>query len=183
VLAGRADRVNADAFWERKRHGATTAGALEAVGLTSDLARDLAAAWQRVIEDDDLLQLDPLLPGARSALALVRERGLRSVILTARQRSPAVRRQIDALGLASLCDAVHVVRPSAATTEKAAVLRSLNSLAFIGDTESDAVAAAAAQVPFVAVASGMRSPTFLGDQHVRPIYADVASAVRSVLPR
>ncbi len=57
-----------------------------------------------------------------------------------------------------------VVDPGAAVVAKAAVLERLAPAGFIGDSDSDGEAAARAGIPFVAVATGQRSRSYLAQR-------------------
>ena len=149
-----------DAFWAAKRAGLATAPALVAAGVQQETARASARAWRAAIEDDEWLALDTPLPAAVDALDMLRAARVAIVLLTARTRPGAVNRQLRVLGILERVDALLVVDPTFAVSEKAAELRRVRACALIGDTESDAAAAAEAGVPFLAVGSGQRSPTF-----------------------
>jgi phosphoglycolate phosphatase len=165
------------AFWARKREGASTREALEALGVDEAASVRLAASWRAHVEDDGWLALDEVLPGAREALAALRGRGLRLMLVTARQRPEAVAAQLARLELTRLLGDVRCVDPAAAAERKAEVLRDEAAAAFVGDAESDAAAAERAGVPFVAVASGQRTPAFLRAHGCRTVVAGLAEAV------
>jgi phosphoglycolate phosphatase len=97
-------------------------------------------------------QLTTTLPGAREALAAVRAAGQRVVIITAKH-PVSVEPSLQAVGLAADELFTHVHGP-----EKAAVLRTLNAAAYVGDTPPDMAAAVAAQVRAVGVTTGSFSP-------------------------
>lgn len=169
---------DADRFWAAKRHGATTRVALEAVGVPGARAQRIAREWAAAVEDDAWLAVDPLLPGARRALAALAAAARPVLVLTARRRARAARDQVAHLvpGLP-----VEVVDPARAAAAKAAALRRCRARAFVGDTESDAAAAAAAAVAFLAVGGGQRDPTWLSEHGIAPVYAGVDDAVRALL--
>ena len=148
-------------FWRRKRAGATTRGALAALGVGEAAAERLAGRWLAAVEDPAWLRRDRLLPGVAATLERLRERGERPLILTARRHPDRAREQVAALGLLRWCAAVRVVDPAEAEAAKAAELRVLGARGMVGDSESDARAAALAGVPFAAVSSGQRSREYL----------------------
>jgi phosphoglycolate phosphatase-like HAD superfamily hydrolase len=169
------------AFWSAKRTGAATEAALIAAGLAQQAAHQAAGAWRAVIEDDEWLALDGLLPSALTALDALAADRRPVALLTARRRREAVRRQLDRLGVLARVDALVVVDPVRPAAAKADHLRRLGARAFVGDTESDAAAAVRAGVPFVAVASGQRSRSFLEAQGIAPVRADVGEAVAALV--
>lgn len=156
-LARSGMELDGELFWAKKREGATTRAALEAMGIWC--AAEVAAGWGRDIESREWLARDVWLPGVWSLLERLRERGVRVRVVTARQDELAVREQVAVLGLTALVNEVAVVDPRRAAVEKAVHLEGV--ALFVGDSESDAEAAALAGVPFVAVATGVRSRGFL----------------------
>jgi phosphoglycolate phosphatase-like HAD superfamily hydrolase len=142
-------------YWAAKREGASNLVALRELGHAAPAAR--AAAWGRDIEHWPWLGFDRLLPGVAEALSARRHR---VVVLTARREPVFARQQLDRLGLARWVDDVIVVPPNAAAEAKARHLQDLKPVAFIGDAETDAAAAQAASVAFIALECGMRSPAF-----------------------
>ena len=157
-----------DLFWERKRAGEKTVEALIALDVEEGEARAAAARWIERIEDEDEFAGDLFLPGVEETLADLATRDVRPVVVTARVHPDRARRQFATLGLDRWCDGLHVVEPSRAAEQKAATLRELGAAAYIGDTESDARAASLAQIPFAAVGTGQRSPTFLTTAGLTP---------------
>jgi phosphoglycolate phosphatase-like HAD superfamily hydrolase len=163
-------------FWDAKREGATTREALEWVGVHAATAATVAVRWTAEIEDDCWLRNDRPLPRALAALRRLHMAGQRLTVITARRRPEAVVAQVATLGLGELLGSVEVVDPRDAASAKAAVLRSQAPAAFVGDTESDASAAQAAGVRFLAVASGQRSAGWLRANGFGPAHTDVYSA-------
>jgi len=92
--------------------------------------------------------LTTVLPGAAGALAAVRAAGSRAVVITAKHEVSA-RLSLDVAGLApdDLFASVH-------GPEKAAVLRALGAVVYVGDTPADMAAAAAAGAVAVGVTTG-----------------------------
>ena len=93
-------------------------------------------------------QMTTVLPGAHEALATVRAAGQRAVIITAKHPVSAGP-SLQAAGLApdELFTLVH-------GQEKAAVLRRLKAVAYVGDTPPDMAAAVQAGARAVGVATG-----------------------------
>jgi phosphoglycolate phosphatase-like HAD superfamily hydrolase len=160
--------VDLGALWERKREGATTAAALAALGVPDDVAAAAASRWVERIEDEDELRADRFLPGVEATLAELAAAGVQPTVVTARTHPDRARAQFAALGLERWCEGLRVVDPADAAEQKAAVLRELGAAAYVGDTESDARAAALAEIPFAAVSTGQRSAAFLADRGLTP---------------
>jgi len=163
----RSGAVDADALWERKRDGMSTVEALRDLGFGEDASERLGDRWRATVEDAELLTLDRLIPGVADALAGLAAAEPRPVILTARQHADRARAQVGALGLLEWCAEVRVVQPDSAADSKAAELERLGCRGMVGDTESDAWAAAMAGIAFVGVATGQRSPAYLRARGLR----------------
>jgi phosphoglycolate phosphatase len=88
------------------------------------------------------------LPGAQKALEAVRATGERAVIITAKHPI-SVAPDLGATGIAADEVFTHVHGP-----EKAAVLRRLHAVAYLGDTPADMAAAAQAGALAIGVATG-----------------------------
>jgi len=93
-------------------------------------------------------RLTTIMPGAQQALAAVRAAGERVVIITAKH-PVSVEPSLRTVGLAADELFTHVHGP-----EKAAVLRSLDAAAYVGDSPPDMTAALDAGVRAVGVATG-----------------------------
>ena len=164
-------------YWAAKRGGASNFAALRTLGHPAPEAR--AAAWLRNIEHWPWLGYDRLLPGVPDALAALEREEVRVAVLTARSQPFFLRQQLDRLGLTPHLDALIVVPPQDAAPAKARALRELKALAFIGDTESDADAAALAGKPFLALDRGMRSSAFWRARGHIP-YPDLGAALQAL---
>lgn len=167
----------AQRFWRAKRAGATTAQAL--AGLGHDRAETVAARWSQCIESDAWLARDRALAGVPQALAGLRAQGTRLIVITARTRADGAALSLEAASLRELIDELVVVDPRAAVAAKARVLRSREAVGFIGDSESDGDAAAAAAVPFAAVTTGQRSRRVL-QAGGWPVSDSLRAALRSL---
>jgi phosphoglycolate phosphatase-like HAD superfamily hydrolase len=182
VLAERRFRnFDPDRFWRQKRDGKNTFDAMLATGVEEHDARPASAQWVERVEDEEWLELDAPFPWTVSTLEASRAAGYPPVLLTARRDEQGARAQIERLGLDRLVDDVLVVTPVGAAVEKAAVLQRLDAAGYIGDTETDAAAASAAGVAFVAVWSGQRAPSFLARRGVTPRRARADTATSFLL--
>lgn len=165
-------------FWALKREGRSTNSALHACGFSIEDAHEVAQAWVGRVEEPEWLRLDEWLPGARSALMRARADGLLLRIVTARQDPDALHSQLIALKVTSRVDQIVVVSPSTASASK--VEHIAGSVAFIGDSETDAMAAKSAGIEFLAVTSGVRSGAFLRAHGATRICTSVNSALKSL---
>jgi phosphoglycolate phosphatase-like HAD superfamily hydrolase len=169
-----------DWFWERKREGESTVAALVALDVDDGEAKAVAAGWVERVEDEDELRQDQLLPGVEDTLTAIAAARVRPSVVTARTHPDRAARQFATLGLDRWCEGPRVVTPGdAAAAEKAAVLRDLDAVAYVGDTESDARAAACAEIPFAAVATGQRSHSYLVREGFEP-HSSLGAAIASL---
>lgn len=98
------------------------------------------------------LGLTAPMPGARAAVAAIREAGCRAVVVTAASASVATR-MLTTAGLA-----VHAVHADVWGTDKAVALREERCRAFVGDHPDDMLAARRAGAVAVGVATGTIAP-------------------------
>jgi phosphoglycolate phosphatase-like HAD superfamily hydrolase len=168
-------------FWRAKRAGATTLAALTQLGYGAEVAEEVAGHWGRRVEDDDWVERDRALPGARRVLTALRAEGWTIIVLTARRRAEGAGRSLRAAAIASLVDHVEVADPRSAVADKGRALARLAPAGFIGDTDSDGRAALAAGIPFAAVSTGQRSRAYLERRGFSPSRS-LAVAVRTLVP-
>ncbi|MEV6814855.1 HAD hydrolase-like protein [Micromonospora sp. NPDC051296] len=107
------------------------------------------------------------LPGARAALDAVRERGGRVLVVTSKIGRLA-RLHLDHLGLV-----VDELAGDLFAEEKATALRAHRATHYVGDHVADMVAAAAAGVPGIAVATGPCSVDELREAGAATVLADL----------
>ncbi|GIJ08196.1 hydrolase [Micromonospora andamanensis] len=107
------------------------------------------------------------LPGAVAALAAVRDRGGRVLVVTSKVGRLA-RLHLDHLGLA-----VDELAGDLFAEEKATALRAHGATHYVGDHVADMVAAAAAGVPGIAVATGPCSADELRTAGAATVLADL----------
>ncbi len=127
-----------------------------------------------------LAPLTTRLPGAEEAIAAVRAAGARAVVITAKPELTA-RLSLNSVGLApdDLFGEAH-------GPEKAAVLADLGAAVYVGDTPADMLAAVAANVHGVGVATGSFSASELraaGAAHVLPSLAGFPALYASITAR
>jgi phosphoglycolate phosphatase len=107
------------------------------------------------------------LPGAAAALAAVRDRGGRVLVVTSKIGRLA-RLHLDHLGLA-----VDELAGDLFAEQKATALRAHGATHYVGDHVADMVAAAAAGVPGIAVATGPCTPDELRAAGAAVVLADL----------
>jgi phosphoglycolate phosphatase-like HAD superfamily hydrolase len=171
--------LKAEDFWNLKRDGLNTQAALENLGYSNEMAREISYRWIREIEQSRWLRIDEWLPLAREGLQMLKEHGVEIRVITARTKSKNLLRQVSTLGLNNWINRLDIVDPLRAAESKSQILN--GAIAFIGDSESDALAARLAGVPFVAVTTGQRSRAFLEHCHVDTITDDFSVAASTVL--
>jgi phosphoglycolate phosphatase len=177
-LTGR--ELDRPAFWRLKRQGRTTRDALNALGFDEEDLERTVRAWSEAVERSEWLALDQPLPGAARVLERLRDEGRDPVILTARRNAEGAREAFERLGLPRPAQLL-VVSPNNAAEEKASALLAVGATCFVGDSESDAQAAAAARVPFAGVSTGQRDASFLESRGVEvfPSLSEALSALRA----
>lgn len=163
ALAAAGTSADVAKVWRLKRDGATTENALRKLGLAPELAAEVTKMWRHMIEEPLWLELDSPFPEALSALSLMRPH-FELIVITARSRAEWVDHQIRGMGLRDFFSQVEVVPPVRQHSAKADVLKTVAAIAFFGDTETDARAAADSKTSFYGVASGQRSAAFLNDK-------------------
>jgi phosphoglycolate phosphatase-like HAD superfamily hydrolase len=168
--------VDLDAWWGRKREGMSTQQSLIAGGLTPPVAWAVTESWIEDVENERWLKLDVLFPQAVSALNLVLTQRFVPVVITARKNSDGVRSQIRNSSIGKLVEDIWVVNPAAAAQAKGELLLRNHVRVFVGDTESDFLAAQMAGTLFGAVSSGQRSANYLCWAGVPRIFPDIYDA-------
>jgi phosphoglycolate phosphatase-like HAD superfamily hydrolase len=148
-------------FWRAKRGGATTSGALRALGYPAETADRVARRWAALIEADEWLDRDRPLGGVKRVVEVLCAAGAVITVLTARRRPSGAERSLQVCGLSAAVHELIVVDPGVAAAAKAQALRRCRASAFVGDTDSDGAASRAAGVPFAAVSTGQRSAAYL----------------------
>lgn len=153
-------------IWSRKRKGESTQTALAALGL-GDKLQEFSIRWRDLIEDDRFLSLDVLFPWTVRSLHEL-NRCSKLMLVSARQREEPLIKTLDYLGVRSLFKEAIVVPVEDAARHKSHALLRFRAVLHCGDTEIDARAAEAANIPFAAVTCGQRSGKVLAA--ARPTY-------------
>ena len=119
--------------------------------LGADDPEAAVAAWNDAMASEPA----PAMPGAVELLQRLRDRGIRTAVVSAAGCEP-VRRDLDALGLLPLLDEVHCDVADKAAVLSAEVAAADGIVVYVGDTEYDVLAARAAGARAVAFTSGYR---------------------------
>jgi phosphoglycolate phosphatase-like HAD superfamily hydrolase len=149
-----------DRFWDLKRRGSSTQKALRATGIDEKTTHAIAACWVDIVETRDACERDVLLPGVVDALSDLTSHA-DVMLLSARRDSSLLEYELNALGLLQFFTHWETVSPSAGVgNAKAERLRYRKACCYVGDTESDLLAAQAASLPFYLLCTGQRSKEF-----------------------
>lgn len=163
--------------WDLKREGYSTQSALIQLGMAAQSARQVSEKWKVRIEEPFWLSLDRCFDDVSVVLSALNMSGYRLSLLTARKHPHWLRIQLRNLGLLKWLENVAVVDPGQATKEKETWLRAIKPALFIGDTESDADAAAGSKTAFVALDRGQRSRRFLAEQGISLCVGSLSEAL------
>jgi len=150
-------------YWSLKRAGTPLAQILKKSGAIKNI-EGFRAMWLSLIEKDDYLDKDTVLP--RTAVVLKTFRLKHNLILvTLRHSQPALARQLERLKLTSIFHKIISAAASGGGAEfKASLIRQHQQVSggwMVGDTEADVMAAKALGLVSCAVTSGLRSAKFL----------------------
>jgi Predicted phosphatases len=157
-------------YWSLKRSAKTVAQILaesEAVNYINGFKR----MWLRLIEQDQYLDSDTLLPGATMVLQKLRIKHT-LVLVTLRRSKSALIRQMERLQLTPHFDKIISAPPSGAHAQcKASLIRRNGATpvaVVVGDTEADILAGKTLGLISCAVTTGLRSVEFLTE--LKPDY-------------
>jgi phosphoglycolate phosphatase-like HAD superfamily hydrolase len=176
-------KVDLNLHWRWKRSGLNTVEALVKEGMPEATAQRIGDAWVSEIERWAWLRLDCVFPGIPELLDRLLDRGHTLAIVTARRHGRFARLQAEQLGLLKRVERFFVVDPSRAVKAKANFLSDFDADCFVGDTESDAKAAARAKIRFAAVTTGQRSGKFLRAQGVKTVHENLAATLDACVER
>ncbi len=166
--------LRAGVYWRLKRRGTEQSEILRKTG-AERYVMGFRTRWLRRVEAAELLALDRLQPGARGVLRQLHDRPVKVLVATMRQNRTAAIRQLRDLSIAEYVDLVVTCPGQGGGEDKAlAVLEGAAGLLpaktlWIGDTESDAEAAATLGCRLVLVGCGVRNTSFLRGLHAGPV--------------
>jgi len=159
-----APHLPAQAYWQMKRRHAPWPDIFSEAGAQMDPAR-AEKAFLALIEAPEYLQLDTLYGDSLRALTELKKKASRLVLVTMRRRRDGMMRQLADLNIAGFFDGIGC-RGDAELESKAAIARNAlpataRTIAWIGDTEEDILAARAIGALECAVHRGLRDRQYL----------------------
>jgi phosphoglycolate phosphatase-like HAD superfamily hydrolase len=172
--------LDTESAWIRKKSGATNFQLLSDLSLDKKTVRLVCDSWLRDIETPYWLSVDKLFFDVIDMLSLLKQKGMRLVLITARKNEYLMRQQIYRLGINTFFDEVHCVSPERAIIEKYKALCYSKSQAFIGDTETDFYSASLAGVSFYGVNTGQRGADFLKEKGVCKVSDSLSSSIKKI---
>jgi phosphoglycolate phosphatase len=176
ALGGRP--LDPERYWALKRRGQGWAEILAGSRIAAGAERRFVARFVARIEAPEQLRLDHLFPGVREALAALRRRGDRLVLLSLRRSASGFTEQVQRLGLAGEFERVRAGHSQpAGHHDKLQLIHELGirpPAVVVGDTEADVLAARELGVPAIGVASGLRTRAYLERLGAAPVLDTVA---------
>lgn len=174
--------IGIDAYWRKKRERCDRRVLLSMSG-AEGIYDDFLAAWLRLIESPEALELDKVQDGAIDCLIDWKKKKIELLLVTMRKNKQALEEQLKRLGLRPLLDGVLVCDHADGGLGKADAVRKMYSgqkikkdAVWIGDTEVDWEAAKSIGCNIVLISNGLRSEeylTSLGDALVVPSIASL----------
>ena len=167
-------------YWFLKRGGQNNLEALTSLGVSLPEAKIISHKWQEIIENPLLLNFDTLFEDSLSILNSLINANYTLHLITARQHKNYLIIQLKNIGIHGLFKSIFTVNPHHPIGEKSHVLRHLNPVFFVGDSETDFFAARMAYKPFKIVSTGQRSEDFLKKIGVDP-YINLTEALSPII--
>lgn len=157
--------MSLDHYWKMKRNRRSLHEQLKISGADA-IREQFLQLWLERIESRKYLEMDILQPGAVEKLCKWKVNNVPFVLVTMRNNSQNLHWQLDFLDILNLFDKVMVVGSNHDGSRKAeAVQKNIqfnpSRGVWIGDTETDVVAARQLGVPLVVVTCGLRSAEYL----------------------
>lgn len=137
--------------------------------LNSEVSEKIADIWRFTIEEEKYLERDVLYEDSVPFLKLIKERGYKTIIVSARKNREYIIKKIKTSAIDCLIDDIIIVSPFNATNEKfMAFIRSKdeNSVC-IGDTEVDYEAGKKAEILTFMLNRGFRSKEYWEKKHIK----------------
>ncbi|MEM6254425.1 MAG: HAD hydrolase-like protein [Cyanobacteria bacterium P01_D01_bin.156] len=181
-------------FWFMKRNRVADAEIALRSGVPADLVDTLLSQVQRIVNQPHLLQWDTVQIGADRAMAQLKAKGLRLVIVTLRHpgqvqaflQAHGLSQYIDEIFGALDVDAAHLNRAEQKVSllEQAIVAQKsqgyrVTPTCMIGDTEADIIAGQRVGIATVAVTDGIRSHAYLKRHQPNAITSNLLQALQT----
>lgn len=147
--------------------------------LTADISEKVAEIWKRTIEEEEYLEMDAFYWDTVPFLNLIKEKGYKTVIVSARKNKDYVINKIKTSEINYLIDDIIIVSPFNAINEKLEVFmqkRDKNSVC-IGDTEIDYEAGQRAKIVTFILNRGFRSKEYWDKKNIQS-YGDLFEIVK-----
>jgi len=178
-------------FWRLKRDRVPDAEIARRSGVRAQELAQFVREVQHTAHQPQLLALDRLQPGADRALQRLADREVRTVIVTLREVTQ-VAAVLEQFGLADAIAALYGTDDRVAAyrnnveRKQFLLARALTDQSepvayVIGDTEADLLAARALGIPSIALACGIRSPSYLLRYQPQRLQPDLACAAAYLL--
>ncbi len=183
-------------FWVMKQNRTPDPEIAIRSGLRGDLIDAFLHEVHELVNQTELLDADQVQPGVRWALTLIRNAGVRLVLVTLRDREQAMQVLYqnhlihffnEIYGTYDLHIAYENPTELKARllTEVVVAQQAMGQIpaCMVGDTEADILAGQAVGIPTVALTCGIRSQTYLEQLSPTVIYGDLLSAAQHLLVR
>jgi HAD superfamily hydrolase (TIGR01549 family) len=146
-------------YYRRRRAGVTARAVFEQLG--GKLAESLESTRIALLESQQLLSYDKLVPGAAKALRELRRNGATLVLVSHRRKRRLLERQLERFAVRPLVHAVFISKRSSKVEAVRHIVEKLNlrreECLVIGDTESDIESGQYSGIATVGVLSGIRN--------------------------
>lgn len=168
------------AYMSYKANGNRTIDFLKKeLNLNNEISEKVAEVWGLTIEEEKYLEIDTFYGDAVPFLSLIKEKGYKTVIVSARKNRDYVIKRIKTSEINHLIDDIMIVSPFNAVNEKFEALmqnKDENSVC-IGDTEIDYEAGKKAEMRTLILNRGFRSKEYWDKKNIRS-YSDLIEIVK-----
>lgn len=179
------EKLTKQDFWQMKQERVRDETIATRSGLTSEQIPFFIDSVRKFVNHPILLQQDKIQPGVHWALRLLRERGIKLVLVTLRSQS----RVADILSDYNLkhlfseiygtdsdrCAYQNNAELKTELLKKAIAARPKTLACMVGDTEADILAAKASEITAIALTCGIRSFEYLQQFQPHYLYPDLIS--------
>ena len=167
-------------YVEYKANGNRTIDFLEKeLKLNSDISEKITEVWKRTIEEEQYLKIDTLYGDTVAFLNIVKDKGYKTIIVSARQNKDYAMKGIKTSEINYLINDVIIVSPFNAISEKlSALMQNKEEFSvYIGDTEIDYEAGKRAEILTFILNRGFRSKEYWDKKNIQS-YNDLFEIVK-----